>query len=235
MNKPEYYPIELLHWSGMEDKHLTMIEDILDVHPEYINTLNNHKDNALMIAARLNNVEIVKFFLEKTDIDYKHTSSEGNFFMVALKYNQKKLVKILLDNYRDKIDFSCKTPEGKTFLHLAAYRGFDFIFEENDLCKDFIFMKDVNNQTCLFDLFDGYVSHKNYWCFELIQEYFSNSQIQEKNKDNMNIFQYFFQKKLIEFSTVKNPEAKETFISDMIKENIITTYTPILNVLEQRV
>jgi Ankyrin repeat len=235
MNKPEYYPIELLHWAGMEDKHLLMIEEILDAHPEYINTMNNHKDNALMIAARLNNIEIVKYFLDKTDIDYKHVSSEGNFFMVALKYNQKTLVKALLENYRNKIDLSCKTAEGKTFLHLAAYRGFDFIFEDQDLCKDYIFKKDINQQTCLFDLFDGYVSHKNYWCFDLIQEYFSREQIDEKNIENMTIFQYFFQKKLIEFSTIKNPDTKKTLISEIAKENVIATYTPILNVLEQRV
>ena len=235
MNTLEYYPIELLHWSGMEDKHLPMIEDILESYPEYINATNNHNDNALIIAARLNNIGIVKYFLEKTNIDYKHVSTEGNFFMVALKYNQKNLVKLLLENYKDKLDLTCKTTDDKNFLHLAAYRGFDFIFEDQELCKDYIFTKDINQQTCLFDLFDGYASHKKYWCFELIQEYFNYDQIHEKNIENMTIFQYFLKKKLINFSTITNPETKETFISEMVKENIIATYAPILNVLEQRV
>lgn len=235
MNKPEYYPIELLHWSGMEDKHLVMVENILSVHPEYINTLNNHKDNALMIASRLNNIEIVKYLLENTEIDYKHINNEGNFFMIAMKYNHSSLVKVLWENYRDKIDFSLKVSENKTFLHLAAFKGYDFIFEDKDFCNEYIFIKDDRQQSCLFDLFDGYIHHKNYWCFDLIQEYFSKEQIQELNIDKMNIFEYFFQNKLIEFSTVKNKETKEVFISDMIKESVINIYSPILNVLEQRI
>ena len=92
-------------------------------------------------------------------------------------------------NLGPKINYEAQTSSelGANFLpsQMRLGTGFDFIFEDQELCKDYIFTKDTNQQTCLFDLFDGYASHKNYWCFELIQEYFNYDQIHEKNIENM--------------------------------------------------
>lgn len=254
ITKPDYYPIELLHWAGMQDKHLCMIEDILEQYPEYINTLNNHNDNALIIATRLNNIAIVKYLLEKTDIDYKQRNKEGNFFMIAIKYGHEKLVKMVTEEYLHKVDLNEKNYEGKTFAHLAANKGYDFIFENPEFIAPYIHIKDDFGQSCLYDALDGYVSHRNFWCFDLIQEHFTLDNLIETNNSSLNIINYFYKKKLIEFSTVADPTSKKSrafsravdekediqeivekpYISDQIMENVKITYMPILNVLEQR-
>lgn len=252
--KLEYYPVELLHWSGMQDKHLCMVEDILNLFPEYINTVNNHQDNALIIATRVNNIKIVKYLLDKTQIDCKQKNKEGNFFMIAIKYGHENLVKMVMEEYLNKVDLEQKNYEGKTFAHLAAKKGYDFIFENQDFIAPYIHIKDDFGQSCLYDSLEGYVSHKNFWCFDLIQEHFSEDNLKETNKEKMNILDFFYKKKLVEFSTVTDLTSKKSraftlaiedkediqeiidkpYVSEQIMENIKITYAPILNLLEQK-
>ena len=217
-NLPEYYPIELFHWSGMSDNTIYMIEDILSLNPEYINCKNKDNDNSLMIASRMGNIEIVKYFLEKTNIDFKHANEQGDFFMIAIKYGHKKQSELIFTNFIEKINTIQLNSKKETVLHLAALKGYDFIFENSSFLKN-IKNLDINNKHCLFHLIEGYPEHLNYWCFELIQECFSIDFLLMKNKDNENILDY---------------------IQKLIHKSLLTDYTfkiyePILNILNQRI
>jgi ankyrin repeat protein len=108
MNQPEYYPIEFLHWSAQTSQGLKKVKEILELYPEYINTVNQNNDNALMIAARVNQREMVDYLLENTNINHRHTNHEGNFIAIAIKSKNIELVKHILTNYSGIIDFSKK-------------------------------------------------------------------------------------------------------------------------------
>lgn len=218
-NSPEYYPIELLHWAAMPDINLYMIEDILLFHPEYINYTNKDGDNSLMIAARVGNVEIVKFFLEKTNINFEQCSNQGDFFMIALHYGHKKLAELIFNDFSDKINPQRLNNKKENFFHLAALKGYDFIFE--DYCfGEHINQLDIKNQHCLFNFVEGYPYHLNYWCFQLIQENFNPDFLFLKNKDNETILEYIYQ--LIKKSKIstENHNGYDSVV-----------YEPILNIL----
>ena len=94
----KYYPIELLHWSGMNDENIDKVKIILDTHPEYINTLNSLHDNALIIACRMGNLEIAKYLVENTNIDIQHATKEGNALTVAVEKKHKEIIDYLVLN-----------------------------------------------------------------------------------------------------------------------------------------
>ena len=216
---PEYYPIELLHWAAMPDTNLYMIEDILSFHPEYINHTNRDGDNSLMIAARVGNIEIVKFFLEKTNINFEQCSNQGDFFMIAIHYSHKKLAELIFYKFIDKIGIQRVNSKKENFFHLAALKGYDFIFEESSFIKH-IKKLDIKNQHCLFHFVEGYPYHLNYWCFQLIQENFNLDLLFVKNQDNETILDYVH--KLIKKS--------KTLTNNPIVFNS-TVYEPIVNIL----
>lgn len=108
MSQLEYYPIEFLHWSAQISQGLVKVKEILELYPEYINTVNNNNDNALMIAARVNQREMVDYLLEYTNINHRHANHEGNFIAIALKNKNIELVKHILTNYSGIIDFNKK-------------------------------------------------------------------------------------------------------------------------------
>lgn len=182
----KYYPIELLHWSAMTDEGLKYIKDILSYHPEYINTLNSYSDNALIIASRVGNVEIVKYLIENTEIDIHYANDEGNALTVALKNNKNNVIEYLLTT---SIDISRADDEGKNALYYAALHNSKF-FEE-------IFNKGVNineltlnNENILFPLIENYTRHENYYLFNFIIENMKVENIFISNKQNLNILQY---------------------------------------------
>lgn len=217
-NIPEYYPIELLHWAAMPDENIYMIKNILSFHPEYINHTNKDGDNSLMIASRIGNIEIVKFFLEKTNINFTQCSNEGNFFMIALKYGQQELAELIFTKFTDKFNLEQMNSKKETIFHLAALKGYDFIFEESSFSFG-INKLDIKNQHCLFLFVEGYPYHLNYLCFELIQEYLNKNDLLIKNIQNETIFDYI--DKIIQKSVLK---------ADMAK-----TYEPILNILNYKI
>jgi len=188
MTHPPYYPIELLHWCGMKDEHLYMVQDILHACPEHLNTLNKEQDNALMIAARLNNILIADFLLSQS-INPKHKNNEGSALMVAIKYGNKDLVKMMTEKYSALIDWSVTDAKGKTAFHLAALKGYDFLFEVQSHTASILSLDDLG-QHCLYDLADGYSFTNNYWCFELIQDFFEAKDLLQVNKKGQSIIEY---------------------------------------------
>ena len=78
------YGIEVLHWAGMKDEFLPYLQDVLLDNPEFINFENKHNENALHIATRVNNFEIVKWLIEETDIDYKKVVDKGNILLIEV-------------------------------------------------------------------------------------------------------------------------------------------------------
>mgnify|MGYP003333903406 CR=1 FL=1 len=59
----EHYPIEVIHWAGMTDECLPDLKQLLEKYPDYINTKNGYNDNALIVAARTGNADIVKYLI----------------------------------------------------------------------------------------------------------------------------------------------------------------------------
>lgn len=184
----KYYPIEVLHWSGMNDDCLDDLKSILMHHPEYINVMNPYHDNCLMIASKMGNIKMVEFLVKSTEIDINHSNNDGNALNIAVSNNQTDIVKFLIEN--TFISTKQKNVQGKSIYHLAAQKG------NADLVEFFlekqldITILDNKNRHCLFDLIESYVAHKNYWCFELIQENLPQNIFMTKGSDGKDILQY---------------------------------------------
>lgn len=200
------YPIEVLHWSGMTDDNLPDLKKILIESPELVNSVSNKNDNGLIIASRSNNIAMVKYFIENTNIDINCVGIDGNAFMAAISEGNIEIAKYLLEHSNMNI-LSINSKE-QTPYHLAAYLGLDEIIEIL-IEKGFdINILNNNHENCLFDFINGYTYHKNYWCFEIIKTHMTKEVIFTSNKNFITIIDYMDY--LIESSI--NPFQKEARI-----------------------
>jgi ankyrin repeat protein len=219
INNIEHYPIELLHWAGMNDQCIDYLKTILDKYPHYINTTNLINDNALFVAVRTGNFEIVKYLIENTDINLEHKSVDGNAFSIATLYNQTNIALYLMDKgfSTTELNNNKQTP----LFHCAKF-GNDYLIEALINNGDNIEHLDNNNQNVFFSFFSNYTSHLNYYCFELLQEKISNDILFRKNKDGYNI---------IQFMEILIHESKNNAIR---QKKLINSFNPILSILQTR-
>jgi ankyrin repeat protein len=215
----KFYPIELFHWAGMTDQCIDDLKVIIQEAPELINSITQDGDNALIIASRVNNIKIVEYLIEETTINRHQSGHEGNAFLVALKANNTKIALYLAKHANSNL--TLRNQSGKTAFHHAALNGNDDIVEfllEQNLDVNLL---DYDQQNVLFDLLTNYTSHKNYWCFELLQSNMNDTTIAQRNVKGVNIIDHMHQ--MIEDSTnIVQKAARKEY------------YKPLENLLLQR-
>ncbi len=208
----EYYQVELFHWAGMGDAHLHMLKDILEQNPDWINEKNRVGDNCLLIAVRSGSIEAVKFLVKETEIDINYEpplsgrtlETEGNALIAALAKGHYDIAEYLIEN--TSININSTNERGETIYHIAAKAGnADFIEKmlERDEEKQ-ISKKDKMGRTCLFNLVEGYPKHKDYWCFELIQQSLSVDELFARDFEGNNVLDFLAHRKKY-FKTIYEP------------------------------
>lgn len=185
------FGIEVLHWAGMKDEFLPCLKDIISTHPEFINFENRFGENALHIATRVNNIEIVKWLIEDTDINYQKTVDKGNALLIAIENNCFQIANYLID--KTDIDYTVCTKNGKNIFHLLMRRGNDNLIEKM-LVKypEGINVLDNYQQNCLFDYILYFVQHKKYYLFDFLLEYISPSIFKTSDNQNKNLLQFTY-------------------------------------------
>lgn len=61
----EYYPIEAIHWAGMENNSLDKMMDILNKYPEYVHATTAYNDTPLIIAAKQGPYAMLELLLNR--------------------------------------------------------------------------------------------------------------------------------------------------------------------------
>lgn len=166
------YGIEVLHWAGMKDEFLPQLQDIIDTNPEFINFENRFGENALHIATRVNNFEIVKWLIENTHINYQKVVDKGNALLIAIENNCFKIANYLIDN--TDINFTVCTKEKQNIFHLLMRKCNDDLIDKL-LTKypEGVNLLDNKNHHCLFDYISYFPQHKKYYIFDIILNHMS--------------------------------------------------------------
>jgi len=216
----EYYPIELFHWAGMKDEHINELIKILTACPNFVNETNDFGDNCLFIAAKMGNINMVKYIVENTNIDINHANSDGSALLIALTQGHMEIVNYFLDS--TKINIHLKNSHGEGIYHLAAKTGNSNLIEKLLKIDKEKRIGDLNNigRHCLFNVVDSYAIHKNYWCFELIQENLSDDELLQRDKNGMNILDFTINSQFININGSKIDRTK--------------LYAPLINILRSR-
>lgn len=215
------YAIEVLHWAGMNDNCLDDLKYLLFDSPELINSINDDNENALIIAARENNIEIVKYLVEETAIDI-HTVSkiDGNAFLSAVK-KENIQVAMYLANVA-KLDMQCVNSLGKNAYHLISVYGnsefIEFLMKNNVNINHL----DNNDCNCMFDLLENYPIHKDYLSFDLFENNINHSILFKPSKKGLNVISY------MDFLI----DSSRTPIQRLIREEY---YIPLQNLLRSHV
>jgi predicted DNA-binding protein len=218
----DYYPIEVFHWAGMKDENIFELVDILNKYPEYVHEKNSFGDNCLFIAIKAGNFNMVRYLIEKTLIDINHIGDDGNALMIAIEHNRNDMIDYLLSK---KIKMNVKNKLGQNIYHVAAKKG------NSDLIEKFLELNveglsiqdlDKNNQHCLFNVIENYSMHKNYWCFDLIQDLYSKKLLETKN---------VYQRNILDEAIEKQEDLKNKFPK---MPDLANRFDPIINVLQSR-
>lgn len=220
MNSPEYYPIELFHWSGMEDSSINMVADILDAYPDYVYEQNAHGDNCLIIAIKSGNLEIVKYIIENSSIDINYTAKEGSALLASVKNSNNQILDYLLS--RKDIDLYTKNGKGENIYHIAAQNGNADLIEKLlviDKTRT-IAQVDELGRHCLFSLIETYGIHKDYWCFEVILQALTDNELWIKDKNNLTILDFI--------------KSREKGVEGNYVVNRTKLHAPLINILNSR-
>jgi ankyrin repeat protein len=98
MKQFKHYPIEIIHYAGMNDTCLNKIKEILILYPEYVHTINKTGDSSLIIACKSGNIKIVEFLL-KTNININLINNDGlNALYYAALKEDFDIIDLLLSN-----------------------------------------------------------------------------------------------------------------------------------------
>lgn len=192
MQTEKYYPIEILHWAGMNDSCLDDFIHIYTTQPELIHSINRYQDNALMIACRTGNFAIAQYIIDNTDIDIQHRNYEGNALMIACKYKQLKIAQYLVEN--TKISLTIHDQHHNNLFHMIAQNGLDDIFETilKQRKRIQLFESNSENKTPFHFLIDSYAFHKNYYLYELFLSKLQKKHLQQTYIHQKNILDYMF-------------------------------------------
>lgn len=211
------YGIEVLHWSGMKDDFLPL-QNIFSTNSELINFENKFGENALHIASRVNNFEIVKWLIENTDINYQKLVDRGNALFIAIENHCFKIAHYLIDN--TNIDYTICNEEGKNIFHLLMRTCNDDLIDKM-LIKfpQAINQLDYYQQHCLFDYISFFNQHKKYYIFDKIIENMHSNVFNTKNVSGENLLQFTLNK-------------IEDSISDFEKSLKEELFSPLVNQLD---
>ena len=180
------YGIEVLHWAGMKDEFLHKLQEIILENPELINFENKLGQNAAYIAARFNNLNILKWLIEEGDIDYKKVLINGNILTVAIELNSFEVANYLID--KTDIDYKVKNSLGKNIFHTLMKVCNDELIEK--VLKKYpegINVLDNGGENCLFDFISHFSRHKKYHIFDVIQERMSPNLFRKTNTSGYNL------------------------------------------------
>ncbi len=238
MNK--YYPIEAFHWAGMKDEHIEELRDILNVHPEYVNSTNKYGDNCLFIASKSGNIEIVKYLVEEAGANLNHVGDDGNALMVAISSRQYEIADYLIDK---GINIAAKSKNGSNVFHIVANIGnADYIEKLLEIDGAVVKIEELDNNKrhCLYNLISSYSFHKDYYCFELIQSSLSDAIILGEDIKGVNIIDFTLnvQNEMIQKTNKNNGVDIDLNVQEglVVNANIarIKLLTPLINVLKSR-
>lgn len=212
------YGIEVLHWAGMKDEFLPQLQELLQEYPEFIHFTNKYGENAIHIATRVNNIEIFKWLIKNTDINYHAVIDKGNVLLVAIESNSIKIIEFLLNE--TDIDYKVLNSEGKGIFHLLMKLCNDNLIENVfNIYPEGINLLDNNNENCLFDFINYFSKHKKYYMFNMLQEMMSPEIFNTVNNNNQNLLDFTLS--IIEDSTSQ--------IEKILKEEM---YSPLISQLE---
>lgn len=204
------YGIEVLHWAGMKDEFLSNLKDILIENPHFINFENQYGENAIHIAAKMDNVKIVKWLIENTNIDFNKTIDKGNALSIAVEHNSIKTANYLINE--TNIDYKVTTKEGKNIFHLLMQHGNESLIEQ--LLTKYpqgINCLDNKNEHCLFDFILYFSKHKKYYLFDILQESIDPDIFKVINLKKQNLLDF----------TLSIIEDSHTKIEKMLKEELL--------------
>lgn len=111
-NTLEYYPIEAIHWAGMENNSLEKMKDILNKYPEYIHATTGYNDTPLIIAAKEGSYAMLELLLIRgAKVDATNNAGHTALRVLVQRVNANNLDNIipmilLLLNYGADIDKS---------------------------------------------------------------------------------------------------------------------------------
>jgi len=238
MNK--YYPIEAFHWAGMKDEHIEELRDILNVHPEYVNSTNKYGDNCLFIASKSGNIEIVKYLVEDAGANLDHVGDDGNALMVAISSRQYEIADYLIDK---GINIAAKSKNGSNVFHIVANIGnADYIEKLLQIDGGGLKIEELDNNKrhCLYNLISSYSFHKDYYCFELIQSSISDKVILGEDIKGVNVIDFAFN---TQNEMIPKSNKNKVFDTDLnVQEGLVVNtniarvklLTPLINVLKSR-
>jgi ankyrin repeat protein len=215
--KQQRYGIEVLHWAGMKDEFLPHLEDIISTHPEFINFENKFGENALHIATRVNNIEIVKWLIEKSNINYQKVVDKGNALLIAIENNCFKIANYFIDN--TDIDYTVRSQDGKNIFHFLVKRCNDELLEKM-LSKypEGINLLDNNKQHCIFDYIFYFGQHKKYYVFDMLIEHMSPKifkQIDINGKNILDFTNYIIEDSQSSFEKLSKQELLSPLLSQL--------------------
>lgn len=212
------FGIEVLHWAGMKDEFLPYLQDVIFTHPEFINFENRFGENALHVATRVNNFEIVKWLIRHTQIDYQKVVDKGNALLIAIENNCFNIANYLIDE--TDIDYKACTKDGKNIFHLLMRRGNDDLIEKMlQKYPQGINVLDYYNQNCLFDFILYFVQHKKYYLFDFLLEHISPEIFKTTDYQGNNLLKF----------TYNVIEDSDTPLEKSLKEEL---YSPLIGQLE---
>lgn len=180
-----FLPVEFFHWAGMENSgERGILSIILEDHPEYINCTNRINETALMVAARLNLVDNLKVLIETPGVDISYSNENGNFVMYAATYRSRNVLNFILDNYKDKIDYNCRSIIGDTIFHLTARQSYSRFWEDidSDIISKYKYDENQAGNNCLSLAIEGYLQYRNHIALEAVLKHFKKSDLYVPNK-----------------------------------------------------
>lgn len=202
-----YFPIEALHWAGMQDKDLPNLKKILDIYPDYINVRNKFEDTLLTIAAREGNLKIVQYLVEEKNMNVNQNTPDGNALIVSLKKQHHDVVEYFLNK---DIDINTTNHLGENYLFLSvplgSYKILSKLVEKNINFNHL----NHNNENILFKFFTTCTEHKNYPCFELLLENINPNIVIKHNNKGETIFEFLEHK--IQYYEMKTPPIHDDLI-----------------------
>lgn len=243
----KHYPIEVLHWAGMNDTCLPDLQKVLEQCPQYLDFKNQYEENALIIASREDNIHIVRYLVEEMHIDINYANNEDNALFAAIRKNSKETIAYLLSLPQLNVHFINNA--GKNAFHIAAYVG-------NDDAVELLLQRgvDINHfdeqhQHCLYDYFTNFTFHKNTFCFDILEDAMLLESIASVNDAGINILQHIekqidmvgkpskIEKKIAMFEFASDEDDVEEFSNiplEFRKKILFERFAPMCNILEQK-
>ena len=112
-------------FKAIEDNDIYRVRELID----HVNDINKYGDTALMYAACIGHLEIVKLLLSR-GADINAINKYGNIALTCAAYNRHleivKVIEEFIENEKRKIEFE-DILEGEKFIFIKKICGLSFI------------------------------------------------------------------------------------------------------------